>query len=77
MGVRCKENGEGETARGGGGGVGREVEGTYSLPLPFFAFLSTALHFSPLSGTKMEPRLTTTPFIRPPRYYDHIHSTQT
>ena len=25
----------------------------------------------------VEPRLTTTPFIRPPRYYSHILSNQT
>ena len=55
--------------------LGRDVKGTYSLPLP--AFLSSVLHFEPLSGTTMEPRLKTTPFIRPPRYYDHILSTQT
>ena len=29
-----------------------------------------------LAGT-VEPRLTTTPFIRPPRYYGHILSNQT
>ena len=27
--------------------------------------------------TTVEPRLTTTPFIRPPRYYGHILSNQT
>ena len=28
-------------------------------------------------GSTVEPRLTTTPFLRPPRYYGHILSTQT
>ena len=31
----------------------------------------------PLIYPTVEPRLTTTPFIRPPRYYDHILSNQT
>ena len=68
MGVRRKEKGEGETARGG---VGGDVEGTYSLPLPFFRlfvicspFRATLRHYN---GTTPygHPVYTTTSLLRP------------
>ena len=41
-----------------------------SPPLPSLSISA------PFTGT-VEPRLTTTPFLRPPRYYGHILPNQT